>query len=84
MPWDAEQIDHTLVCLAHTVSGALAASGWQTRQLGPTTGVALTRNTGNGIMATAQRRAWLRRPRWRHRLGRRPGGMSTGPIARRC
>ena len=54
MPEDAEHIEHTLVRLARTVSDALAASGWQTRQLGPPTGVALTRTTRNGIMATAQ------------------------------
>ena len=54
MPEDAEHIEHTLVRLARTVSDALTASGWQTRQLGPPTGVALTRTTRNGIMATAQ------------------------------
>ena len=54
MPEDAEHIEHTLARLARTVSDALTASGWQTRQLGPPTGVALTRTTRNGVMATAQ------------------------------
>jgi len=54
MPEDAGHIEHTLARLARTVSDALTASGWQTRQLGPPTGAALTRTTQNGIMATAQ------------------------------